>query len=287
MPLLDYSEVDKEKRPIVSQSQDASNFLATFSSVIERAYGDGKLERTPESHECIMEAARLAYNIQTTVSAACRSARPSALGKGSAEQNLDEHSSDSPTAVIWLDESPIGVGQSESSHLQNHSEIAQTLHSPDVFPSQTRNISMNSDVLELSDTLAGKKTEPRRSEPVSTPNISDPAMPIAKPMGRQIESSINPESTSECTNNDEFPEVAAHGDVQDELLAFQNENFFADEPSLDIFLEAPDFLLSGDVFNTDMGESLTNCLELELECGDPTEGPLLSEARRNFWLKNP
>lgn len=286
--LSDHSVGENVNLPIIPPSQGTEAFLSTSSSLFERLYQDGIMERNPNIHWHIMEVIRRTFEIHTMVSPGCSSARSTALERDTSEQNSDEQASDSSTVVMRTDESLIEAGHFQSSDLRNRSVNEMDSHLLDITPSQPQSASSHHYVPEPPDVFMDMEADPQLLEPISTPNISDLTVATTEPIGQQIESSIDPNrSLLEYNSDDGFPGYTIQDAVQDELLAFENSNFFAGEQSSDVLLRTEEFQFSDDEFNTGMNGSITNLLELEMECGDPTEGQLQTEGRRKFRLTYP
>lgn len=274
--------------PIIPPSQGTEAFLSTSSSLFERLYQDGIMERNPNIHRHIMEVFRSSFEIHTMISPGCSSSRSTALERDTSEQNSDEQASDSSTVVMRTDESLIEAGHFQSSDLQNRAVNEMALYLLDITPSQPQSASSHHYIPGSPDAFLDVEADPQWLEPISTPNISDQIIATTEPIGQHIESGIDPNRSLLAYNSDDrFLGYTIQDAVQDELLAFENSNFFAGEQSSDVLLQTEDFQFNDDEFNTGMSGSITNLLESEMECGDPTAGQLQIEERRKFRLTYP
>jgi hypothetical protein len=248
------------------------------------------LARTPESHGRIIDAGRIAFELQTVATSTYPSARTPSLEKDNSEQISDDQGPDSSIMMTRPGKRLDRTGQPRPSELQSILEIAGALHDIEALQtpfSQHQIVSMNPSFLESPDIFAHMDTDPQLSELTSAPDISNMVGSLEPLLEQQIGPSVD---STQClfgySNGNSFPGLLSQH-LDHEPWTSEEHNFSALEPIYDIPREGNDFDIGEAVFSTDTGNPLVNFLDLETAHDDPSSMQLFAKSRRQFLLKAP
>jgi hypothetical protein len=243
-----------------------------------------------ESYGRIIDAGRIAFELQTVATSTYPSARTPSLEKGNSEQISDDQSPDSSIMMIRPGKRLDRAGQPRPSELQSILEITGALHDIETLQtpfSQHQIVSMNPSFLEAPDIFAHMDTDPQLSELTSAPDISNMVGSSEPLLEQQTGPSVDSmQGFLGYSNGNSFPGLLSQ-QLDREPWTFEEHNSSALEPTFDIPREGNDLDIDEAVFSADTGDPLVNFLDLEIAHEDPSSIQLLAESRRQFLLKAP